>query len=216
MRIILFDLDETLIDGRVIDSLAVNYGFEGLLQRLRLDLIDGSLSHENLTKYLAWLLEGKRVDEIERVIDQIPLMPNTERVLSSLKKQGFNLGVVSDGFTVATDHISKRLVLDCSIAHETPTKNGRLTGEMNFTRNGVKYSTWKREVVKELRRKSNSRIIAIGNGDLDAPMLKEADVGIAFNGTPKAKNSADIVIDSKDMRDVLEAIESVGSPQSEV
>lgn len=210
MIIVLFDLDETLIDGRVIDALALNYGFYYDLNRLRTNLNNELLSHEEVTRSIVKLLKGKRADEIINVVKSIPLMLNTEKMLTSLKNKGFKVGIISDGLTIVTNSFAERFRLDYSIGHEAGIINGKLTGNVHLAMSGGEYIRWKKEKIKEIRDGTNSKVIAVGNGDLDAPMLKAADIGIAFNATPEAQRAADMIVNNKDLNEVLKVIDLLG------
>lgn len=207
MRIILFNFDGTLINGRVMDSLALKYGFYYDLNRLRTNLKNGLMSHEQVIRSIIKLLKGKRVDEINRVVKSVPLMPNTTKMFNSLKGRGFKLGIISDEPSVVTESYIRRFKLDYSIAHELQIKDGKLAGKIYLAVNEGDYITWKKEKLKEIRSKTNSKIIAVGSGDIDAPMLKEADIGIAFNATVKAQQASDIIVLGNDMNSVLDAID---------
>lgn len=207
MIIALFDLDETLIDGKLIDSLALKYGFYYDLNRLRTNLKNGLMSYEKVTESIFKFLKGKTPGEIIEVGKSLPLTSNTERVINSLKNRGIKIGIISDNFSFVTDSFAERFGLDYSIGHDVEIKDGKLTGNIYLHKDNEDYLTWKKEEIKEIRKKTDSKIIAVGNGDIDAPMLEEADIGIAFNATPRARKAADIVVNSKDMNEVLDAID---------
>jgi phosphoserine phosphatase len=207
MRTAIFNLDETLIDGRVIDNLALKYGFYYDLNRLRTNLRNGLMSHEQVTRATIKLLKGRRVDEIIHMVKSMSLMPNSRKMLNSLKSKGFKLGIISDELNIITDSFAERFELDYSIGHKTQIKNGKLAGRVYLAPHKGKYVNWKKEKIKEIRNKTNSNIIAIGKGDIDAPMLKEAEVGIAFNATAKAQKASDIIVNGKDMKKVLDVID---------
>jgi phosphoserine phosphatase len=208
MTIVLFDLDETLVNGRVIDALALEYGFFYDLNRLRSRFKFGQIPHEELTRSIGNLLKGIKTKDIYQLVKRIPLMPNTKKLIDHLKYNRYKVGVISDGYKVVTDSFALKFGLDYSIGHEVEVINGKLTGKVKLAiqcSNG-NYTKWKGKMIKQIKKESNDKIIAVGNGDLDAPMLEEADFGIAFNATPKAKISSDIVVNKKDMDDVLTAI----------
>lgn len=209
MRIVLFSLDEILVDGRVIDTLALKYGFYYDLNRLRTNLKNGLMTRKQVTRSIIKLLKGRRVDEVTRMVRSIPLMPNTISMFGSLKSRGYKLGIISDELTIVTDSFAERFKLDYSIGHEVEIKDGKLAGKVYLASNEGEHINWKKEKIVEIRNKTNSKIIAIGNDDVDAPMLREADIGIAFNATPKAKRASDIIINDKDMNKVLDAINKV-------
>ena len=206
MSIVLFDLDDTLLDGRVIDALALKYQFYYDLNRLRTNLKTGLLSHERTTRSIIKLLRGKRVKEILDVVKKIPLMLNTNKMLNNLRNEGYRLGVISDGLDIVVNNFAEQFSFDYSVAHKVEVKDGKLTGKVKLVNCNGKYLSWKKDVIKQIKKETNSRIIAVGNGDLDAPMLKEADIGIAFNASEQAIDMANIVVKDKDMIIVLKAI----------
>jgi len=207
MTIVLFDLDETIIDGRVINILALRYGFYYELNRIRTNLKNKLLTYEEATKSIIKLLKGKNENEIIKIVQSIPLMLNFDNMIISLKIEGFELGIVTDGLNIISNYFAKKFGFDYSIGHNVEILDGKLTGNVHLVKSNKNYLNWKKEVVKRIRRDTNSKIIAVGNGDIDVPMLKEADLGIAFNATDKAKDSADIIIKNKDMNEVLKVIE---------
>jgi phosphoserine phosphatase SerB len=206
MTIVLFDLDETLVNGRVIDALALEYGFFYDLNRLRSRFKFGQIPHEELTRSIGNLLKGIKTKDIYQLVKRIPLMPNTKKLIDHLKYNRYKVGVISDGYKVVTDSFALKFGFNYSIGHEVEVINGVLTGKVNLVTDNGDYIHWKGKKIKQIKKESNEKIIAVGNGDLDAPMLEESDFGIAFNATPKAKIASDIVVNKKDMDDVLTAI----------
>jgi len=206
---ILFNLDKTLIDGRVMDVLALHYKFYYDLNRLRTNLRNGLLSHKGFVKSQIKLLKGKQVKNIIEVIRNIPLMPNTKKVLNNLRNEGLKLGII-EGPDIVTNDFVEQLKLDYSVGHRVEIIEGRLTGKIRLLNDNGKFLEWKKESIKEIKTKTNHEIIAVGNDELDAPMLKEADFGIAFNPAYKSKikRAADVVIKKKDMNMLLKTIDS--------
>jgi phosphoserine phosphatase len=208
MTIVLFDLDRTIIDGRIIDHLALKYSFYYELNRLRTNLKNGLIKHEMFTKSVIRLLKGLSMKNILKVANEIPLMPNTNKMFNSLRNEGYILGIISDGLSIITNNFSDRFGLNYSIAHQAEIVNNRLTGEVRLVRRNSNYLLWKKEILKEFRDRYRTRIYAVGNGDLDAPMLRASDLGIAFNATAKAKRSANFVVNTKDMKEIARIIHS--------
>jgi phosphoserine phosphatase len=152
------------------------------------------------------LLKGKRVIDIVKIVRNVTPTPNTKKVLNNLRNEGFRLGLISDDLDIVTENFAERHRLDYIICNKAEIKNGRFTGKIKFVRNIDDYENWKKAVVRDLKRDEQTEIITVGSENIDAPMLKEANVGIAFNGTKKAKVAADVVINEPDMDEVLKSI----------
>jgi phosphoserine phosphatase len=209
MRVVMFNLNGTLTNGNVKDQLALKYGFYYDLNRLRTNYRNGLIFNEQFIKSRFKLFKGIKVDEIVRYAENLPLMPNTPDMFGLLKSRGFKLGIISDELAVVTNYFVNRFDLDYSICHEIEIKDEKLTGKVILAGDEGEYETWKKEKLKEIRNETNSKIIAVGNKDIDAPMLEEADVGIAFNATAKAKEASDLIISGKDMNRIIDAIDNL-------
>ena len=200
-RLIVFDMDGTLIAERFIFQLASRFGFEDKLK----EIIARTVPEYEKTRDIALLLKGLSVDEIVDTFDQIPLSPGAELTVKALKAEGHVLAIISDSYTIATERLKKRLGFDYTIANELAIKEGRASGEVKIPLNWPddranchKHAICKRNTMLDLSQETGiplARTVAIGDNIADICMLEEASLGIAFNPkTPKVERSADVTV----------------------
>jgi phosphoserine phosphatase len=200
-RLVVFDMDGTLITERFIFQLARRFGFEAKLKKI----MSRRVPEYEKTRDIASLLKGLATTDIVDTFDRIPLSPGTEATVAALKTDGYVLAIISDSYTIATERLKKRLGFDYTIANELVVKGGRATGEVRMPLNWakdkkgcLKHSICKLNAMLSLSRKTNislERTVAVGDNVADICMLEQAGLGIAFN--PKARSverSADVTI----------------------
>ena len=219
-RLLVFDMDGTLIAERFIFQLAHRFGFEAKLKEIRARRIP---EYEK-TRDIASLLKGLSAEEIVDTFGQIPLSPGVQTTVEELKKDGHVLAIISDSYTIATERLKERLGFDYTIANELVVRRGRITGEVKMPLNWPdskkgcrKHAICKLNSMLSLSQKTEiplERTIAVGDNIADICMLKYAGLGIAFN--PKARaveQSADITVKG-DLRGILPIIRGQGLPKS--
>jgi phosphoserine phosphatase SerB len=200
-KLIVFDMDGTLIAERFIFQLAHRFGFEDKLK----EIIARRVPEYKKTRDIASLLKGISTQEIVDTFDRIPLSPGAETTVAALKKEGHILAIISDSYTIITERLKKRLGFDYTIANELVVKGGRATGEVEMPLNWpdnkekcLKHAICKLNSMLSLAQKTGIppvRTVAVGDNLADICMLKQAGLGIAFN--PKARaveRSADISV----------------------
>jgi glucosyl-3-phosphoglycerate synthase len=190
-RLALFDMDGTLLKGRFIINLAQRTGKTNELIQY-LDHAD--ITPEDRMKKIASLFARVPKEVFEEAALTIPLMNGAAEVVIALRKAGYRVGIVSDSFRVATEIVRRRVFADFSIAHVMRFQKGVATGEAMISpamrhESGCKqHDICKMNVllhVCEHLGLSPDKVIAIGDSDPDACMIKAAGTGIAFQ--PKTK-----------------------------
>ncbi len=185
-KMIVFDMDNTLLEGSFITSAADLFGFKDELIRIVTD-------YENpytRTKSIARLLKGRTLDEILKVTDHIKVIDDAEYVIRKLKKQGYICGIISDSYDVVTNHIKNKLKLDFSIGNELEFSKSIATGEVKvpsaFMKNPLSkcnHDFCKSNVLYQLAGKYKIDIkntIAVGDSSNDICMIRESGIGISF------------------------------------
>jgi len=200
-RLIVFDMDGTLIADRFIFRLARRFGFEAELKKI----MTSDIPEYQKTKHVASLLKGITVKEIIDTLDQIPLSPGVQKIIRKLKREGHILAIISDSYTLVAEHLKERLGFDLAVANKLIVKGGKATGEvempLNWARNRkgcLKHSVCKLNALLSLSQETGiplARTVAIGDNTADICMLTQAGLGIAFNPkTPEVDKSADITL----------------------
>jgi phosphoserine phosphatase len=190
-RLVVMDVDSTLIQNEMIDLLAEEAGVADEVAAITARAMEGDIDFETALRDRVRLLVGLPVSAIDRVADKIVLTPGARTFVATLKKLGMRVGVVSGGFTVFTDRLKDRLDLDHAEANELEISEGLLTGRLVGRVVGRER---KAEILRELAEASGvplEQTVAIGDGANDLDLLAAAGLGIAFNAKPVVRDAAD-------------------------
>ncbi|MBI4813901.1 MAG: HAD-IB family phosphatase [Methanobacterium sp.] len=164
IKLIAFDLDNVLIDGEVIDEMAKLTGVDEEISKITSQAMEGKLDFGTALKERVSLLKGASVEDINKVMLEIPLMDGAKDSVKELKKRGYKIATITGSFDV-------------------------------------------KEILQELMKLekiSAEECAAVGDGANDISMLEEAGLGIAFNAKPVLKEIADVIVENKDLRELLE------------
>jgi len=210
-KMIIFDMDNTLLQGRYIYEAAEKFQF----QRELIDILSNNENSFLITKLIARLLKGLNYAQLLAVVDGIPLVDDTIDVVKDLKKRGYIVGIVSDSYKFAADHIMQKINADFTIANELEFSNSIATGEVKVlsyfakTKNSLcSHNFCKSNVMLYLSNKYKiplKNMIAVGDSEYDICMIKEAGIGVAFCSENKFVNIvADKIITEKSFAPILE------------
>ncbi|MCT2588000.1 phosphoserine phosphatase SerB [Actinophytocola gossypii] len=193
-RLVVFDVDSTLIQGEVIEMLAERAGCGDKVREVTEAAMRGELDFaESLVRRVA-CLEGLSASVLDEVADSLELMPGARTTIRTLKRLGFRTGVVSGGFTTIIDRLAEDLGLDFSLANDLEIVDGTITGRVlgDIVDRAGKATA--------LRRFAASfdvplaQCVAIGDGANDIDMLSTAGLGVAFNAKPALREVADTAL----------------------
>jgi len=190
-RLVVFDMDSTLIEGEIIDELAKVAGVEHEVAALTERAMAGKMDFAEALRERVARLRGLPVEELERVAASMTLTPGASDLVRVLKQMGFKVALISGGFTFFTDRLKQQLGLDHAYANRLVVRDGKLTGEVEGE---IIDSNGKGRLVEELARIENipvDEVVAIGDGANDQIMLKNAGLGIAFNAKELLRQAAD-------------------------
>ena len=202
-KLVVFDMDGTLLKGRTIFIFAEKKGFkEDLLRVMNSDIKPYEKTIE-IAKFLKDM-DGKDLLEIFR---DIPLQRDVEKVVKKLKKEDIITAIATDGYQFVADDLRKRLGIDYAFANTLITEKGIITGEVvlhntNLTEDFIGhevYSICKSCVLEQLCNEfgiPEDETIAVGDGMVDICMLEKAGLGIAFNAPDIVRKHADVVTDN--------------------
>lgn len=209
-KLVVFDMDNTLLQGRFIDSCADKFNFKKELMNIRSAESDDII----LTKRIATLLKGKSISELIEVADNIPIIQGTTEIIAELKKRGYITGIISDSYDCITNHIKNKLGMDFSLSNELEFSKSICTGEIKIpsflfsnSKSLCKHPICKTNALLNILEKYNIKkenTIAIGDSINDLCMIKEAGLGIAFCSKDELLNHhADITISNHSFNELL-------------
>lgn len=190
-RLIVFDVDSTLIQGEVIEMLASHAGAEAAVAEVTEAAMRGELDFaESLHKRVA-TLAGLPAEVLDDVAEQIELTPGARTTIRTLRRLGYHCGIVSGGFRQVIDPLAHELKLDFVAANELEIVDGKLTGRVVGT---VIDRPGKAKALRDFAEQAGvpmAQTVAVGDGANDIDMLSAAGLGVAFNAKPALREVAD-------------------------
>lgn len=202
-RIVMLDMDSTLIQQEVINLLAAHAGKSAQIQAITERAMNGEMDFVQALESRVDLLAGLDASIIHTVQKEITLTTGAKTLIESLHKRGHKIGVVSGGFLEVITPLLKSLKVDLIIANQLEIMDGLLTGKL---KGQVIDAIAKKEALETFARTESipmSQTVAIGDGANDLEMIQAAGLGIAFNARPKIAAAADSTINNKDLSTVL-------------
>lgn len=193
-RLIVFDVDSTLIQGEVIEMLAARAGAEDEVRAVTEAAMAGELDFAESLRRRVAVLAGLPESVLAEVAAELELTPGARTTIRTLKRLGFRCGIVSGGFTRVISGLAEELGMDFCAANELEVVDGRLTGRV------VGEIVDRPGKAVALRRFAEShgvpleQCVAVGDGANDIDMLATAGLGIAFNAKPALREVADTAL----------------------
>ncbi|BBZ34451.1 phosphoserine phosphatase SerB [Mycolicibacterium confluentis] len=190
-RLIVFDVDSTLIQGEVIEMLAARAGAEAKVAQITEAAMRGELDFEESLRERVSTLAGLPAEVVDEVAEQLELTPGARTTIRTLRRLGFHCGVVSGGFRQVIEPLAEELMLDYVAANHLEIVDGRLTGRV------VGQIIDRPGKAKALRDFASQvgvpmeQTVAVGDGANDIDMLSAAGLGVAFNAKPALREVAD-------------------------
>lgn len=190
-RLIVFDVDSTLIQGEVIEMLAARVGAEAAVAEVTEAAMRGELDFaESLHRRVA-TLAGLPAEVLDEVADQIELTPGARTTIRTLRRLGFHCGIVSGGFRQVIEPLAHELMMDFVAANELEIVDGKLTGRVIGQ---VIDRPGKAKALRDFAQQVGvpmEQTVAVGDGANDIDMLAAAGLGVAFNAKPALREVAD-------------------------
>jgi HAD superfamily phosphoserine phosphatase-like hydrolase len=191
-KLALFDMDGTLVDGRFVTELA---NYTGCTQELRQFLDNPAMDADERTRQIAALFRGVPQAVFAEIARRVPLMSKAGEVVIALRKAGYRVGIVSDSYFIATETVRRRVFADFSVANIMKFRDGIATGQVRLAPalihpSGCQHHAHcKANVLRHVREKmhiSPERVLAVGDGENDVCMLRDAGWSVAFQ--PKSES----------------------------
>ncbi|MFC7221437.1 phosphoserine phosphatase SerB [Streptomyces polyrhachis] len=189
-RLVVMDVDSTLIQDEVIELFAGHAGCEAEVAGVTARAMRGELDFEQSLHARVALLAGLDASVVEKVRAQVRLTPGARTLVRTLKRLGYQVGVVSGGFTQVTDALREELGLDFAAANTLEIVDGRLTGRVTGE---IVDRAGKARLLRSFAAAAGvplAQTVAIGDGANDLDMLNAAGLGVAFNAKPLVREAA--------------------------
>ncbi|GAB2641622.1 phosphoserine phosphatase SerB [Kribbella swartbergensis] len=190
-RLIVMDVDSTLIQGEVIEMLAGHAGRLEEVAAVTEQAMRGELEFAESLHHRVAQLAGLPESALDEVYQAIQLAPGARTLVRTLKRLGYQFAIVSGGFSQITDKLAADLGIDYAKANELEIVDGKLTGRVV---GDVVDRAGKATALREFAEMSGtplSQTVAIGDGANDLDMLAAAGLGVAFNAKPVVREAAD-------------------------
>ena len=202
-RLVVMDMDSTLIKIEVIDELAKYHGVAEKVARVTERAMAGEMDYDESLRERLSLLKGLQVTVLQKIAAELPLTDGAERLIRVLRRLGYRTAVISGGFSIAADALRSRLGIDYAYSNVLEIADGRLTGRVvGPIVNGAR----KAELLQTIAQAEGvllDQVIAVGDGANDIPMLERAGLGIAFHAKAQLRAAADTSISTGGLDSIL-------------
>jgi phosphoserine phosphatase len=205
-RLIVLDVDSTLVRGEVIDELAARAGRAAEVARITAAAMNGELDFAESLRARVGALAGLPVEVLDEVREHLVLTPGARTLIRTLQRLGFRCGIVSGGFTQITDPLAETLGLDFAAANTLEVADGRLTGGLV---GDIVDRAGKARALARFAAEYGiplEQTVAVGDGANDLDMLNTAGLGIAFNAKPVVREQAHTALNQPYLDAVLQVL----------
>ncbi len=185
-KMIIFDMDDTILLSRFINECADAFGFKPKLEELRFNEKDPII----LTKRIGLLLKNRTMDELLHVISNMKMADNIKEVVREYKSKGYLVGIISHSYTLITNYVKQQIGADFSVAHQLEFFEGKATGEVNLPsyffgspESICGHSFCKTNAMQHICEKYNVKMkncVAVGDSKDDRCIITYAGKGVAF------------------------------------
>ena len=202
-KLIVFDMDSTLIQHEVIDEMAMVHGIGHQVKLITERAMNGELDFNGALRERVALLKGLSRESMEEILGRLKLSPGVETLISELRKRGYKTAILSGGFKFFAESFRKRLQMDYAFANELEMEDGLLTGQL---KGAIINAEEKARLLEEIAEKEGISLedsIAVGDGANDLLMLAKAGFGIAYHAKEKVRKEAKYQMNHNPMTTIL-------------
>ena len=195
-KLVVFDMDSTLIQAEVIVELAKLAGVGDQVNQITEAAMRGEIDFKESFRQRVALLKGLEEEKLLHLTKQLPLTDGADLVVKTLKGLGYKIGILSGGFRFVGEYLKNKLGIDYVFANELDIKDGVVTGRVVGE---IVDGQRKAELLRKLAEQENialEQTIAVGDGANDLPMISIAGLGVAFNAKPVVREKAANAISS--------------------
>lgn len=206
MRLIVMDIDSTLINEEVIDLLGEEAGVGRQVAAITERAMRGEIDFKQALEERVGLLAGLGQEVFDRTFERVTFTPGALELVRAAHERGWKVGVVSGGFHEVADKIVAAAGIDFCLANHLEVVDGKLTGKLaaeivTRERKLDALRSWAHELGLPL-----SQTVAMGDGANDIPMIQAAGTGIAFCAKPKTREAAPFAINERNLMLAMDII----------
>jgi len=203
-RLICFDMDSTLIQTECIDELAERNGVGDQVRAITESAMRGEIDFkESFTRRVS-LLKGLDVSVMQEIAEKLPITEGVDRLMTTLKRYGYKIAILSGGFTYFGEYLQRRYGIDYVYANELEIgDDGKLTGRYVGEIVDGHRKAELLKLIAQVEKVNLAQTIAVGDGANDLPMISEAGLGIAFHAKPRVVANAEQSINTIGLDGVL-------------
>lgn len=212
-RLIVFDVDGTLIDAEMIDELAKIAGVGSKVKEITSKAMNGEIEFKQALKQRVHLLKGLPVEVLDSIAENLEVTPGAEELITALKALGYKIALISGGFTQFVEKIKEKLGIDYVYANKLVIEDGKITGKVVEPIIDAKR---KAELMQEIAQKENllmEQVVAVGDGANDRFMLQNSGLGIALYPKAVLQKVASGVITKDNLAGILYCL---GAPEEKL
>lgn len=205
-KLIVFDMDMTIVDFEIINRLASFVGVDEEVKAITERAMSGEMDFEQSLRQRVRLLKGTPISTLKAIAENLQLTPGSEELIHHLRQMGYKIALISGGFTYFTDVLKERLGFDYAFANNLEIEDGALTGEILGE---VIDAQAKGRIINrlaELEKISPDNIVAVGDGANDCLMIQNAGLGVAFNAKEVLKKVSDGSISRENLLGLLNVL----------
>jgi len=202
-RLVVFDMDSTLIEAEVIDELAKCAGVGDQVAAITEQAMRGEIDFSESFRRRVALLKGLDESALAEVAESLRLTEGAEKLIGTLKRIGLRTAIISGGFTYFGERLREKLGIDYVFANQLDIVDGKVTGNVIGR---IVDGKRKAELLREIAEREGitlEQVIAVGDGANDLPMLSVAGLGIAFRAKPIVRQSAQHAITNLGLDGIL-------------
>ena len=189
-RLIVFDMDSTLIQTEVIDEMADVLGVGPEVREITELAMNGEMNYDESLKMRVSKLKGLKKEQMQEILNRLPLTPGVEEFVKTVQGLGYKLALISGGFSFFAQALKEKLGLDYAFANDLQMIDDTLTGEVEGVIVNPEQKSMLLKVIAQQEKISLDQVVAIGDGANDLPMLATAGLGIAFHAKDIVKERA--------------------------
>ncbi|CBG39416.1 phosphoserine phosphatase SerB [Helicobacter mustelae] len=203
MKLAIFDFDSTLMDGETLSILGKEMGLEEKISAITKKAMAGEMDFFESLLLRTKLLQGLDYAQVLEICSSLPLITGAKEIIPALQNLGYVCICFSGGFDIATEPLRQRIGMDATFANTLHHKDGKLSGLVGGS---MMFADSKGVMLQKLQQTfgiSRQNTLVVGDGANDISMFLHAKTRVAFCAKPVLKPHANIIIDTKDLTQIL-------------